>query len=266
MSYAVGIDCSKWQGVIDWQAVKDQGVTWACARIGIGWGYTDPQWAANLEGAHAVGLPMGGYWVPSFPSGASDSINGLENALEESNEKPDFMVCDVEKFHAGASRNATRDHIWALSNWMRAYLSFDRVWQYTRANLWNEQVGDGVMAKDPGPSHNLPSDYPLWIAHYRAAPGQDWRQYLNPGNMPKIPSAWVPSLDRARGDWTGWNVWQMIDSAKNFQGVQSNEIDINVMKMDFFNTYFGDVVPEPDPVPPVDPPVNGEPWGVIYRS
>ena len=263
MTHKIGIDVSRWQGVIDWQAIKDQGVEWACARIGLGWKYIDPQWAVNLEGAHAVGIPIGGYWVPSFPSSAGDSINGLKNGLEESNQRPDFLVVDVEKFNSGWERNRSRDHIWGLSNWMRAYLGNNKVWQYTSASIWNSKIGDGVLAKNPGSSHNLSSDYALWVAHYRAPRGLHWKQYGHPSNMPTIPSAWVPSLNGERGDLTGWRVWQVTSGGVNLQGIQSSFIDVNVMKPEFFVEMFGVVTPPDDPVSPVDPPKDV--WGYIFK-
>jgi hypothetical protein len=260
--YNAGIDVSKWQGQIDWQAVKDQGITWACARIGIGWSYIDPRWAENLEGAKAVGLPMGGYYVPSFQDydvNPDAFINNLENGLEESNLKPDFLINDVEKFSANANRRWNREICYRLSRWMWEYLDRDakRVWQYNRALQFNIELGDGEWAID-SPGADIPSfasDYPLFTAHYRASPGQDWREYLSPGGMPNIATAWTPSTDKYRGDFLGWNVWQVIDSAKNFEGVQSLEIDIDLMKPEFFERMFGGITPPPPPPPP---PPSGE--------
>ncbi len=61
-----GIDVSKWQGNINWQAVKDSGVEWVIIRAGYR-GYStgvlveDPYYRQNIEGALAVGLDVGIY-------------------------------------------------------------------------------------------------------------------------------------------------------------------------------------------------------------
>ena len=60
-----GIDVSKHQGKIDWQAVRETGsVNFAILRAGFG-RYTsqkDPQFERNYAGAKAAGIPVGAYW------------------------------------------------------------------------------------------------------------------------------------------------------------------------------------------------------------
>lgn len=63
----IGIDVSKWQGEIDWEKVKNAGAEFAIIRVGYQTDYdgnyvVDPYFVANIEGAKAVGLPVGIYF------------------------------------------------------------------------------------------------------------------------------------------------------------------------------------------------------------
>lgn len=60
MSWLRGIDVSSVQGKVDWQAVKDFGITFAIAKVSEA-GYQDPAGIKNLEGANAVGILNGAY-------------------------------------------------------------------------------------------------------------------------------------------------------------------------------------------------------------
>lgn len=77
-----GIDVSKYQGKIDWAAVKDDGVDYAIIRLGVR-GYSegklkeDEFFRQNMEGAAANGIPVGVYFF-------TQAINA-EEALEEAN-------------------------------------------------------------------------------------------------------------------------------------------------------------------------------------
>lgn len=240
--YVAGIDVSKWQGEINWETVKAQGIVWACARIALGTTYKDPQWVNNITRAREAGVVIGGYFVPDYRiTGSGGLINNLENALEKA-AMPDFLVNDTEKFGLPPyDYNRHNDIAQEISEYMDPLVD-GRVLQYTSASIWDEKMRTQDWA----------SKYRLWVAHYRAVPGQDWHEYLAPGNMPTIPDAWVPGA--VGGPNTGWRLWQVIDSAKNFQGVQSKEIDIDLWKADdFYGMFPGAVTNQPDPVDPVDP-------------
>lgn len=77
-----GIDVSKYQGEIDWAAVKNDGVDYAIIRVGIR-GYSeggimeDDFFRANIEGAIANDIPVGVYFF-------TQALNE-EEALEEAN-------------------------------------------------------------------------------------------------------------------------------------------------------------------------------------
>ena len=76
-----GIDVSKYQGEIDWEAVKNDGIDYAIIRVGIR-GYSeggileDEFFRQNIEGAIANGIPVGVY----FFTQAGNEAEALEEA------------------------------------------------------------------------------------------------------------------------------------------------------------------------------------------
>ena len=57
-----GIGVSKWQGVIDWEKVKDDGVEFAMLRAGYGQSGIDEQFERNAQECTRLGIPVGVYW------------------------------------------------------------------------------------------------------------------------------------------------------------------------------------------------------------
>lgn len=87
---ANGIDVSKWQGDIDWQAVKADGVEFAMIRMGLGnkndSGYrVDPYFVANVEGAVAAGVDVGCYFY-SYATSADEARNEAAFVVDVLNE------------------------------------------------------------------------------------------------------------------------------------------------------------------------------------
>lgn len=79
----MGIDVSKYQGDIDWEAVKAAGVEYAMIRVGYrGYGtgkiVLDETFEENIEGALAADIPVGVYFY-------SQAVNPAE-AIEEANQ------------------------------------------------------------------------------------------------------------------------------------------------------------------------------------
>ena len=60
--YILGLDVSKWNGTIDWEAVKKAGIQFVIIRAGYGTGYVDPYFKRNIEGAIKNNLLIGVYW------------------------------------------------------------------------------------------------------------------------------------------------------------------------------------------------------------
>ena len=56
-----GIDISRWQGMIDWQAVKSAGTRFVYIKATEGGDHIDPKFLDNWNGAKAAGVPRGAY-------------------------------------------------------------------------------------------------------------------------------------------------------------------------------------------------------------
>lgn len=63
-----GIDVSQWQGNIDWQAVKDDGIQFALIRLGHGIHELDTYYQRNMQNANAAGIPVGVYFYSTAKS------------------------------------------------------------------------------------------------------------------------------------------------------------------------------------------------------
>jgi len=77
---SMGIDVSKWNGNINWAAVKNSGVSFAIIRCGYRGSSTgaliqDPKFYANIKGAQAAGIKVGVYFF-------TQAVNEVE-AVEE---------------------------------------------------------------------------------------------------------------------------------------------------------------------------------------
>lgn len=65
-----GVDVSEYQGSIDWNILKEQGVQFAFIKATEGSSYIDTYFSANVSGAKLAGIPFGAYHFFSFDSSA----------------------------------------------------------------------------------------------------------------------------------------------------------------------------------------------------
>ena len=87
----IGLDVSKWQGVINFDHLKEVGVEFVFIRVG--WGYLgeytlDNQFKQNIEEANRVGIPVGIY----FYSYASTPLESLMDAKWVISQIKDYKV------------------------------------------------------------------------------------------------------------------------------------------------------------------------------
>lgn len=108
-----GIDVSKYQGNIDWKAVKADGVSYAFIRAGLrGYGASgmissDPYCEKNLKGASEAGVDIGVYFYSQAISKA-EAIEEAEFVLDaiEGYEIKYPIVFDLEEVAAEGARTA----------------------------------------------------------------------------------------------------------------------------------------------------------------
>lgn len=62
MDVKTGIDVSKWQGEINWEKAKADGVEFAILRAGYGRGNIDDRFKRNADECTRLGIPFGVYW------------------------------------------------------------------------------------------------------------------------------------------------------------------------------------------------------------
>ena len=61
-SYIIGLDISKWNGDIDWKAIKKANIQFVIIRAGYGTNYVDPYFKSNIENAIKYDIMIGIYW------------------------------------------------------------------------------------------------------------------------------------------------------------------------------------------------------------
>lgn len=84
---SLGIDVSKWQGNIDWKAVKNAGVEFAFIRIGYQTGFDadynlDKYFEQNIKGANEAGVDVGIYFY-SYARKTEDAISQVDWIYEK---------------------------------------------------------------------------------------------------------------------------------------------------------------------------------------
>lgn len=76
-----GIDVSTFQRIIDWSAVKADGVEFAMIRAGYGQNNIDAQFVRNISECNRVGMPCGVYWF-SYARSVDDVRREAEYCLQ----------------------------------------------------------------------------------------------------------------------------------------------------------------------------------------
>ena len=182
----LGIDVSKWNGNINWEAVKNSGVSYViirCGYRGSGQGQLieDPKFQANIKGANAAGLKVGVY----FFSQAVDEAEAVEEASMVLGQIKGYTISypvfiDVE---ASGGRGDAIDKT-ARTAVCRAFCQTIQNGGYTAGIYSNKYWLENNM--DAGSL----SVYKIWLAQYAAAPTYTGRydlwQYRATGNVSGI--------------------------------------------------------------------------------
>lgn len=185
-SQSVGIDVSTWQGVIDYEKVKDQGVEFVMIRVGLRDAddkiYEDEYFERNITRAIEAGLHVGVY----FYSTASNEIEALEEAKWVVERIKDYkitypVVYDLENIGlfntSGLSLEQVNKHAKMFLDYVRnsGYVGCLYSNSYDLRYRWDT---------------NYLKDYLVWYAHYTDEPAYEgnyvmW-QYSNTGQLKGI--------------------------------------------------------------------------------
>ena len=95
-----GIDVSNHQGNIDWNKVKNAGISFVMIRAGYGIGDVDARFKQNIEGASKAGLNVGIYWFSyaHTPDRAAAEADFMLKTIDPYKSKINMPVCfDWEK-------------------------------------------------------------------------------------------------------------------------------------------------------------------------
>lgn len=184
-SAKLGIDVSKWNKEIDWEAVKEEGVEFAIIRCGYrgassGALVIDPMYEDNIRGAIEAGIPVGVY----FFTQALDEVEAVEEAsmvirlIEEYDvDYPVFL--DSES--AGGSGRADGLDAKERTAAHKAFLETISAAGYeTGIYASRNWLNDRINVTDL-------SEYKTWLAEYAEVPAYDgyydmW-QYTSKGTV-----------------------------------------------------------------------------------
>lgn len=181
-----GIDVSKWNGTIDWAAVKNSGISWVMIRVGYRGSSTgvlveDPTFKRNISGAIAAGLKVGVY----FFTQAINEVEAVEEASMTINLiKPYNITYPVVIDTEAAGGRADRISVAQRTAVCRAFAETVKASGYT----------PGVYASKSWFLSNVTvsqlNSYKIWLAHYTSQTNYtgkyDMWQYTDKGRVPGI--------------------------------------------------------------------------------
>lgn len=158
MAYKV-IDVSSWQGVIDWERVKADGVVGAIVRYGDG-DIVDNKFQRNMRECKRLGIHVGSYIFSraTTKAMARDEANRIISAcLPYGCDLPIYIDCEwsgqasvansiCDEFIAVCNERGVKGGIYANLNWFNNYINPNRFAQYP---LWIAQYYKVLQAKDP---------------------------------------------------------------------------------------------------------------------
>lgn len=179
-----GIDVSKFQGTIDWNKAKADGVEFAIIRAGYGMDMPeqdDPQFLRNIAECERLGIPYGVY-LYSYANTIEKASSEAEHVLRLINGfSPKLGIWyDVEdKIHSNLSQDMLTQIIDTFSNKIRqcGY----SVGIYANADWLQNKIAPSVS-----------DSYPIWLAHWTTSttykkPFVMW-QYSGSGRINGISS------------------------------------------------------------------------------
>jgi lysozyme len=181
-----GIDVSKFQGDIDWNAVAKSGVKFAWIKATEGGDRLDDRFQANWTGAKAAGVPHGAYhFVYWCRPPMEEMANFEQNAPVEDDALPPVLDVEATPTSKTCHKHLTQDGAIAdmkvmLEEMERHYGKRPVI--YTTVDFYEAILSDGAF-----------SNYPIWVRSTKHHPAvkygsRAWAfwQYQSDGQTPGI--------------------------------------------------------------------------------
>lgn len=150
-----GIDVSQWQGYIDWQAVKNDGIQFAFVRAGHGGHTLDTCFQQNMVNANAAGIPVGVY----FYSTAQNEAQAVQDAQFVIRSMKGYLVSYpvVIDLEDSSQAHLSKQQIGRIA---KAYCDEIRAAGYTPMVYCNENWYRNMI------DVSMVSDVEMWVARW----------------------------------------------------------------------------------------------------
>jgi lysozyme len=182
-----GIDVSRFQGEIDWNAVANSGVKFAWIKATEGGDRADERFQANWEGAKAAGVPRGAYHFVYWCRPPLEEMSWFEqNAPVENDALPPVLDVEATPTSKTCHKHLTQEGAIAdmkvmLDEMQRHYGKRPII--YTTVDFYQAILSDGAFM-----------DYAIWVRSTKYHPAvkygpRPWRfwQYQSDGSVAGIP-------------------------------------------------------------------------------
>jgi lysozyme len=200
-----GVDVSKYQGDIDWQAVKDSGVAFAFIKASEGADSVDRKFSYNWAAAKEAGIPRGPYHFVYWCRPPLEEIANLERvAPVESDALPPVLDVEATPTSRTCKRLLEREQVLAdmrvmLQEMERHYGKRPII--YSSVDFYQAILESGALA-----------EYPIWVRSTKYHPtvrygDRKWTfwQYRSDGTVPGIPGA--VDQNAFHGTHEQWRKW-----------------------------------------------------------
>jgi lysozyme len=200
-----GVDVSKYQGNIDWEAVKDAGVAFAFIKATEGGDAADSKFLRNWTAAKAAGIPRGAYHFVYWCRQPHEEIGNFESVVPvEADALPPVLDVEATPTSRTCKRTLYREEVLAdmrkmLEEMERHYGKKPII--YSSVDFYQSILHSNALA-----------EYPIWVRSTKYHPtvrygDRKWTfwQYRSDGSVPGIPG----SVDQNtfHGTQEQWQAW-----------------------------------------------------------
>ena len=156
----IGLDISEWQGVVDFEKLKNAGVEFVILRVGSTRGingdyFLDSKFTENIKKANEANMPVGIYFY-SYANNKAKAIKDAEWVLDQIKDyKVDLPIAfDWENWSFYNEFNLS---FFGLTDMANSFL-----------NVFKSHGYDGMLYSSKTYLEQiwLETDYPTWLAHY----------------------------------------------------------------------------------------------------